>query len=85
MTSKGKAGNVLDQIFQDLGVPNHIHTDGAKALNLGKWKEVQEKYRGIKHANTEPNSPWQNRVEAGIKELKKHANRLMKRKQAPRK
>eukprot|EP00957_Ditylum_brightwellii_P131872 10056405-Ditylum_brightwellii.AAC.1 len=64
MTSKGEAGNALDQRVQDLGAPNHIHTDGAKELNLEKWKEVQEKYGGIKQANTEPNSPWQNRAEA---------------------
>ena len=55
MTSKGEAGNALDQTFQDLGVPNHIHTDGAKELNLGKWKDVREKYSGIKQTNTEPN------------------------------
>eukprot|EP00957_Ditylum_brightwellii_P180820 13775162-Ditylum_brightwellii.AAC.1 len=77
MTSKGEAANALDQIFQDLGVPNHIHTDGAKELNLRKWKDVQEKYGGIKQTNTEPNISWQNRAEAGIKELKKHVNRLM--------
>eukprot|EP00957_Ditylum_brightwellii_P198720 15146423-Ditylum_brightwellii.AAC.1 len=59
--------------------------DGAKELNIGKWKDAWEKYGGIKQTNTEPNSPWQNRAEAGIKELKKHVNRLMKRKHALRK
>ena len=56
-----------------------MHTDGAKDLSLSRWKDVQDIYVGIKQTNTKPYSLWQNRAEAGIRELKKHVARQMQR------
>jgi hypothetical protein len=60
MSRKSEAGNALDTFFQDLGIPNRLHTDGAKELTLGKWKDIREKVGGVSNMTTEPGSPWQN-------------------------
>jgi hypothetical protein len=41
------------------------------------------KEAGIKTTNTEKNSPWQNRTEVEIRELKKHIRRFMHRTNSP--
>jgi hypothetical protein len=43
MARKGDAGNALDAFFHNVGVQNRLHTDGAKELTLGKWKEIRQK------------------------------------------
>ena len=70
------------ECFQDVGVPNFIHTDGAKELTEGKWKEVLEKHGGIKQTQTEPNSPFQNAAELSVREVKKGIVRKLHEKNA---
>ena len=65
--------------FQHVRLPRHLHTDGAKELNEGRWKDIRNKIGGIKQTNTVPNNPWQNRVEAGIRELKKYVKNFMEK------
>ena len=48
----------------------------------GKWQKVRQEH-SIKQTLTEPHSPWQNRAEGAIRELKRHVRRLMKRQRAP--
>eukprot|EP00978_Attheya_sp_CCMP212_P039064 scaffold199800_cov28-Attheya_sp.AAC.1 len=57
------------------GVPNRLHTDGAKELNLGKWGEKVRELE-IKQTLSKPYSQFQNRAESGIRELKKNADAL---------
>ncbi len=82
MKTKSDAGYALQDVLHDSGIPNHIHTDGAKELVQGKWKDI---YRdaNIEMTQTEPHSPWQNRTEIEIRELKRHAKRFMARTKTP--
>jgi Reverse transcriptase (RNA-dependent DNA polymerase) len=79
MKSKSMAGTALSTLFSDVGVPTSLHTDGAKEMTLGHWKEIRDKHGGIKQTIVEPHSPWQNRAEAEIRELKKQVTRIMHR------
>jgi hypothetical protein len=46
----------LGELIQDIGTPKAIHTNGAKELTVGTWKQVC-KDRGIKTTTTEKHSP----------------------------
>jgi hypothetical protein len=83
MKQKSEAGYALTEFIQDIGIPSSLHTDDAKELNLGTWKKVRLDH-GIKQTQAEPYSPWQNRAEGSIRELKNHIRRLMSRYNAPR-
>jgi transposase InsO family protein len=61
MRAKSEAGFALKELIQDVGIPKEIHTDGAKELTMGTWKQVCRD-AGIKTTTTEKNSPWQNRA-----------------------
>jgi hypothetical protein len=54
MTSKSMAYKALGDLFENFGVPTLLHTDGAKELTLGKWREVREKQGGIHQSIVEP-------------------------------
>jgi len=82
MKNKGEAPLALQELIQDIGIPQHIHTDGAKEMVLGNMKKTCNEY-GIKMSQTEKASPWQNKTEIEIRELKKHARRLMGRTRTP--
>ena len=78
--SEGKR-NMLDFI-QIVGIPPSIHSDDAKVFQHGDFKKTCQKHF-IKQTFTEPYSPWQNRAEAGIREVKSYARKLMQKVQAP--
>ena len=82
MKSKADAGDALMYMIEDIGIPFEMHVDGAKEENLGRWEEVRKACL-IKQTQTEPYSPWQNRAESGIRELKKMVERLMLRSRSP--
>ena len=48
-----------------------------------EWQHVCEKHAGIHMTTTEPHSPWQNLAEMGIKHLKTHVHRMMRKRNAP--
>jgi hypothetical protein len=79
---KSEAGYSLQEFLQDVGIPRHLHTDAAKEMTLGTWSKVC-KEAGIKTSTSEPYSPWQNRTEVEIRELKRHVRRLMARTKTP--
>jgi hypothetical protein len=37
---KSEAYNALDSYFEDIGVRSRLNTDGAKEMNLGRWKSM---------------------------------------------
>jgi hypothetical protein len=76
MKSKSEAPYALKEFIQDVGVPSQLHTDEAKELTIGRWKEICQTH-GIKQTQTEPHSPFQNRAEINIREVKKLSRRLM--------
>jgi hypothetical protein len=80
---KSQADFSLQEFLQDVGIPRHIHTDVAKEMTLGTWQKVC-KEAGIKTSTSEPYSPWQNRTEVEIRELKRHVCRLTSPTQTPK-
>jgi len=83
MRSKADAGHALLEFIQDIGVPSALHTDNAKEMMTGKWETVRKDHQ-IKQTLTEPHSPFQNRAEIGIREVKKHVRRIMNNVKAPK-
>jgi hypothetical protein len=69
MKSKSETPDSLLTFIHDVGIPSSIHSDGAKELSQGRFKTICTEY-GIPSTITEPYSPWQNRAEGGIRELK---------------
>jgi YD repeat-containing protein len=75
---ESQASEFLLEFIQHVGIPSHLHTDGAKMQTMGEWKKIVKQYH-IRTSETEPYSPWQNRAESGIRELKQHTRRIMQR------
>lgn len=71
MKSKAEAGDKLNEFIKSIGIPEHIITDNAGEESGGSWERVC-KYYLLKQTFMEPHSPWQNRAEYEIRELKKH-------------
>jgi len=40
MASKSEAGYALQEVIREIGIPNQIHTDGAKELTQGRWRDI---------------------------------------------
>jgi len=82
MRTKAEAGYALKELIQDVEIPKEIHTNGAKELTMGTWKQVCQD-AGIKTLMTEKDSPWQNRAEVEIRELKRHTRQFMSQSTSP--
>jgi hypothetical protein len=82
MHLKSEAPNALIQFIQDIGIPSQLHSDNAKELEHGKWKQILTDFQ-IKHTTTEPHSPWQNCAEGAIREMKKHTVCLISKTNTP--
>ena len=62
---------------------SELHSDNAKELTLGEFgKVLKQDY--VRATEIEPYSPWQNRAEMSIKEMKKSTLQVMRRRHAPR-
>ena len=83
MKMKSEAGYALSEFIQDVGIPASLHTDDAKELTLGTWRKTRLDH-AIKQTLTEPHSPWQNRAEGAIRELKRHVQCLMNHSKTPK-
>jgi hypothetical protein len=82
LKKKGDAHHALVQFIQDVGIPKSLLTDNATEEVRGEWGQVVRKYH-IKPRMTEPASPWQNRAEAEIREVKRLTRRIMRKASAP--
>jgi transposase len=83
MKKKSEAGDRLEKLLRTLQtIPETIMTDGAAEETGGDWKRTLDKYR-IQDKRTEPYSPWQNRAECEIRELKKATRRILHSSKAP--
>jgi len=82
MKKEAEASDALLEFIQHLGISSLLHTDGAKIQTQGEWKRIVKQYH-IKTSETEPNSPWKNRAESGIRKLKRHTRRMMRRSNSP--
>jgi hypothetical protein len=82
LRSKADAFDALNSFVKEFGVMDKLVTDNAGEQLGENWEQVRKKYL-IKQTTTEPYSPWQNKAEAEIRELKKHARRIMHRARVP--
>jgi CRISPR/Cas system CMR-associated protein Cmr5 small subunit len=83
MKKKSQAGDHLEKLLRTLQtIPETIVTDGAAEETGGDWKQTLDKYR-IQDKCTEPYSPFQNRAEREIWELKKATRRILHSSRAP--
>ena len=65
-----------------VGLPPAIHSDNAKVFVGDDFMKKCRKF-DISQSFTEPHSPWMNRAETGIREVKSFGRKLMQREQAP--
>jgi hypothetical protein len=68
--------------IHEVGVPKTLMSDLALEETRGEWAKIVKQYH-IGQRTTEAKSPWQNRAEAEIHELKKLTRRVLKQSRAP--
>jgi len=76
MKLKSQTHETLSAFIHEVGIPSSLHSDDAKELMHGKFKDLCKDFH-IPCSYTEPYSPWQNRAENAIRELKRHVRRKM--------
>jgi hypothetical protein len=79
---KGEAYHALSQFIHDVGIPKNCLVDMAKEERDGEWGHIVRHYH-IKQRTTEAYSPWQNRAESAVRELKKLLSRALRKSGAP--
>ncbi|KAG7369935.1 hypothetical protein IV203_027685 [Nitzschia inconspicua] len=70
MKRKGDAHHCLSSLFHDIGVPEKMVMDGAKEQVQGEFRR-KLKDAGCHVHVTEPHTPWSDRAELAIRELKR--------------
>ena len=73
----------LNLFLSRYGIPEALISDGAKAYTGGAFKKVARQ-AGCHLKLTDPYSPWQNRAESEIREVKRLAGRWMVKTRSPR-
>ena len=82
MATESDTPSTLQTFITMIGLPPALHADNAKVFVEGDVKRKCQKC-GIAQSFTEPHSPWMNRAETGIREIKAYSRKLMQTKQAP--
>jgi hypothetical protein len=83
MKKKSEAGDRLEKLLRTLQtIREAIVTDGSSEEIGGDRKRTIDKYR-IQDKHTEPYSPWQNRAEHEIRELKKAVRWILNSSKVP--
>jgi hypothetical protein len=83
MARKGDAHTCLDLLFPEEGVPNTMIMDDAKELIGGEFRSKCRR-AGCYSKEIEPYSPWMNRAEGTIRELKRACRRAMIKSGSPK-
>jgi hypothetical protein len=81
---KSQAGESLNSMIDEVGIPDKIIFDGAKE-QTGRKSEFMRIIRKnrISFRQTEPYSPWQNRAEDQIREVKRRWKLMRQRRKIP--
>ena len=74
--------HTLQKFISMVGLPPRIHADNAKVFTDKDFGKKCTKYN-IVQSFTKPHSPWMNRAETGIREIKSFGRRIMAETQAP--
>jgi hypothetical protein len=82
LETESQTPKTLQSFITLVGLPPHIHADNAKVFTDGDFGAKCTKY-GIHQTFTEPHSPWMNRAETGIREVKSYGRKLMAESNAP--
>ena len=77
-----ETGRTISSFIELVGLPYSIHSDNHSNFKEGLFKRLLRKF-GIYQTFTEPHSPWQNRAEPAIGEVKTYARRSMQRTNTP--
>jgi hypothetical protein len=77
-----ETGHTLKLFVEFVGLPFSMHSDNHKNFKEGLFKRLLRKL-GIYSTYTEPHSPWQNRAEPAIGEVKTYARTLMMKTNTP--
>ena len=84
MERKSEAGDALGTLCEEVGVPNTLIFDNSQEQCGAKTKFMNiVRKQDIRWKATEPYSPWQNRAEDAIRELKKRMRLRRIRNQVP--
>ena len=84
MSTKLDAYLQLNHFCREHGIPDPLVTDMAGEETEGDWKRIV-KENLIHQRTTEAYSPWQNKCEKEIGELKRHCMRISHRRRVPEK
>jgi len=82
MSTESDTPPTLQAFITLVGLPHAMHSDNAKVFVEGDFSRKCTKF-DIKQTFTEPHSPWQDRAETGIREIKAYGRRTMAETQAP--
>ena len=82
MTKRKEADDALEAFISDAGIPQTLISDNAWELMGGNSKNICNKY-AIKQKQIVPHSPWQNRAESSIREIKAGVRKTLRRSGAP--
>lgn len=84
MKRKNETDDSLDSFVKKVGIPEHLITDEDPTMRTWKnWKDLIKSYR-IKQTWTEPHSPWQNRAELDVREVRRGIRRHTLRANSPK-
>jgi transposase len=86
MKLKSEANNGLLDFINNDGIPEWLVVDGAIEQGGGQntaWRSSLKIYH-IKQTYMKPYSPWQNRAEGEIQEMKRDIKKLTREKNSPR-
>jgi hypothetical protein len=83
MKKESDVHETLDLFLNRYGLPEALVSDGAQALTQGEFKR-KAREAGCFCKVTDPYSPWQNRAEGEIREVKRLAGRWMIKAKSPR-
>ena len=84
MEHKNETIHSLDDFVKKIGVPEILICDNDSTMEgWGEWKKRIRKY-GIEPRYTEPYSPFQNKAELDIRELKRKIRRFQERSRSPK-
>ena len=80
--SSKETGHTLKSFVEFVGLPAGLHSDNHRNFKEGFFRKILRKF-GITATYTKPHSPWQNRAEYAIGEVKSHARWMMQQTNTP--
>ena len=83
MESKSDAHLSLDSFIKSHGIMENLVVDGDPTMAYKDWKRTIREFR-INQTTTEPYSPWQNKAELDVREVKHGIKRYKRRTNSPR-